>query len=322
MNRRITAPKGQINLASLGNTPEEVHLFDDESIIWALNAALAARRPLLIRGEPGIGKTQLARAVAAKEMLNCPLVSYVVDSGTESHDLMWTFDAVHRLAEAQISGTLKDKEPKVKERLDPELFFHPGPLWWAFEWTTALKQATLVGDTPPDTPEGWKAGDGCVVLIDEIDKSESEVPNGLLEALGAGQFHPRGRKLPVKMTGEPPLVIITTNEERILPDAFVRRCLVLEMVLPKDEAILKSLLMERGRAHFGDHTNDDVLELAALLLMNDRRTAKTTPLPGQAEFLDLIRIVVELCPGNFQEQKNTLDHVSRFVLKKHVGAKE
>jgi len=321
MKRQVAPPPDRIELAPLGNKPEEVHVFDQESV-WALNAALAARRPLLVRGEPGVGKTQLARAAAAKEVLNCPVVPFVVDSSTESRDLLWTFDAVKRLAEAQISGALNEPDEHVQSRLDPERFFHPGPLWWAFDWENARKQAELVRDATPTVPPGWNPGDGCVVLIDEIDKAESDVPNGLLEALGAGVFHPRGRRERVEIRGEPPLVVITTNEERVLPDAFVRRCLVLEMALPKTAEALTALLVERGRAHFGDLTNDEVLESGAQMLVQDRFAARSTPVPGQAEYLDLIRVVAELCPGDIDAQKQTLDRVANFVLKKHVSAPE
>jgi len=315
MKRRLKKPDEKIELTPLGSKPEEVHVFDDDTI-WALNAALAARRPLLIRGEPGVGKTQIARAAAAKEMLNCPLIPFVVDSNTESRDLLWTFDAVQRLAEAQILRTLD--ESTLRQRLAPENYFHPGPLWWAFNWEAAETQAKKVGDTIPTRPTGWKAGDGCVVLIDEIDKAESDVPNGLLEALGAGNFQLRGMQSTVETVGEPPLVIITTNEERVLPDAFLRRCLVLDLSLPTGSVELKTLLMERGKSHFEGLTNDDVLSAGAELLITDRFAVKSTPRPGQAEYLDLIRAVVELCPKKaFKKQSETLARVAKFVLKKH-----
>jgi MoxR-like ATPase len=283
---------------------------------------LAARRPLLVRGEPGVGKSQRARVAAAKEVLNCPLVSFVVDSSTESRDLLWTFDAVKRLAEAQISGALQETEEQVRTRLDPERFFHPGSLWWAFDWDSASEQAELVSASAPVSPNGWHSGDGCVVLIDEIDKAESDVPNGLLEAFGAGVFHPRGRRQRIEIQGEPPLVVITTNEERVLPDAFVRRCLVLDMALPSDAESLKPILIERGRAHFGDLINDDVLALGADMLVKDRFGTHVTPRPGQAEYLDLIRAVAELCPGDYAMQEKTLGRVSTFVLNKHTGTVE
>ena len=319
MKRRVTKPAAKIDLAELGDKPEEVHVFDDESV-WAINAALAARRPLLVRGEPGVGKSQLARAAAAPEMLNCPLVPFVVDSGTESRDLLWTFDAVKRLAEAQVAGALREDGDAVTDRLHVDKFFHPGPLWWAFDWITANAQAELVGAAIPKTPDkGWEPGQGCVVLIDEIDKAESDVPNGLLEALGSGTFQPQGRELPVTVEDNPPLVVITTNGERVLPDAFMRRCLVLDIVLPSKPDELKTLLIERGRAHFAE-ASDAVLTSAAEMLVKDRFNTQFTPRPGQAEYLDLLRIVTELCPGDSAQQEKTLERVAAFVLdKKPIG---
>jgi len=318
MKRRLTKPDKKIELTPLGSKPEEIHVFDDDSI-WAINAALAARRPLLIRGEPGVGKTQIARAAAAKEMLNCPLIPFVVDSNTESRDLLWTFDAVQRLAEAQLIRNID--EAALRLQLAPENYFHPGPLWWAFDWESAESQATKVGDTVPASPTGWKAGSGCVVLIDEIDKAESDVPNGLLESLGAGCFQPRGMHKTVDTVGEPPLVIITTNEERVLPDAFLRRCLVLDLALPTNADELRALLIERGKSHFEDSTSVEVLVAGAELLITDRFASKSTPRPGQAEYLDLIRAVVELCPKKaFKKQGETLKQVAKFVLKKHTAS--
>ena len=135
-----------------------------------------------------------------------------------------------------------------------------------------------------------------------------------------GVFHPRGRRERIAIQGEPPLVVITTNEERVLPDAFVRRCLVLDMALPSDAETLKTFLIERGGAHFGDLTNDEVLALAADMLVKDRFGTHSTPRPGQAEYLDLIRAVAELCPGDYAEQQKTLGRVSNFVLNKHASA--
>ena len=86
-----------------------------------------------------------------------------------------------------------------------------------------------------------------MVLIDEIDKAEADLPNGLLEALGVGEFTPQGQQQPVKVVGEFPLVIITTNEERVLPNAFIRRCLVLHLKLPEDDKTLRDYLVARAR---------------------------------------------------------------------------
>jgi len=174
---------------------------------------------------------------------------------------------------------------------------HPGPLWWAFNWTTALAQAkkTRIKRANPEQPSGWQPSQGAVLLIDEIDKADSDLPNGLLEALGNGQFG-------VDLLGEtvrravdvpPPLVIITTNEERELPAAFLRRCFVLTLTLPTDTGELVKRLLERGEIHFSDlhRKHPKLLEEAAHLLAEDRATAKNAGLykPGVAEYLDLLR---------------------------------
>ena len=160
------------------------------------------------------------------------------------------------------------------------------------------------------------------MLIDEIDKAESDVPNGLLEALGAGQFTPFGYEQPIGVSAEPPLIVITTNEERVLPDAFVRRCLVLQMTLPENEAELIERLKQRGRGHFGQTTTDEVLHEAARQLVADRTFAdkeQLRPLPGQAEYLDLVRAVIGLAKGNVKKQKGLLAMAAQFTLKKHPG---
>ena len=309
-------PGHKIDLASQGTLPESVHVFDRESVD-AINAALAARRPLLVRGEPGIGKSQLARAAA--KTLKRAYVQHVVDSRTESRDLLWHFDAVERLAEAQLLGAAREGRAAVRRRLAVEHYLRPGPLWWAFDWSDAARQAREVCAPAPPQPDGGDPSNGCVILVDEIDKAESDVPNGLLEALGAGEFTPLGRRSPVTAPTVAPLVVITTNEERALPDAFVRRCLVLHLDLPEDEAKLLEWLVERGRAHFPE-PELLVLESAAKQLAKDRKTAKDAhrlPLPGQAEYLDLVRAVCALAPGNSDKQVETLERIACYVLGKH-----
>lgn len=336
-----------VELAATGDMPEAVHQFEPRQI-HAINAALAARRPLLIRGEPGIGKSQLARAAAKK--LSRAFVPHTVDARTESRDLLWHFDAVARLAEAQLLGALcrvadfnvpdplvppvekKDgekedrfQESNIRERLAISRFLHPRALWWAFDWNDALKRAGGIGLSAPPQPDGGDSANGCLVLIDEIDKAEADVPNGLLEALGAGCFHPQGCTEPVKATGIAPLVVITTNEERALPDAFVRRCLVLHLRLPSDPKKLAEYLIARGHAHFDSHkppATDKVLQRAAELLITDRDIARENhwlPLPGQAEYLDLVRVVITReCTAKGQEA--LMEKVAEFVLKKHPDA--
>jgi MoxR-like ATPase len=121
-----------LSIPKLGSWPETRHVFDQASA-YALAAAEAANRPLLVRGEPGTGKSQLARAAAvARDRL---FLSVVVNARTECQDLQWQFDAVGRLGEAQTLAQLS--EPDVRQLLDPRHFLTPGPLWWVFDWNSA-----------------------------------------------------------------------------------------------------------------------------------------------------------------------------------------
>jgi len=331
-----------IELISEGNRPEQYHQFEPKSA-RAIRAALGAKRPLLVRGEPGVGKTQLAEAAA--KMLNRPLVRRVVTSRTEALDLLWEFDAVMRLAQAQITAALatvldtgskpegsppgdlgKDRRvtSQLRKRLSVRRFLRPGPLWWAFDWMSALQQARLSGSPVPTLDPGADPANGCVVLIDEIDKADTDVPNGLLEALGSGAFTPLGSRNAIKVTGEPPLVIITTNEERVLPNAFVRRCLVLRLKLPDDDDKLIDFLKARARIHFPRHAEsgkyDELFHAAAVMLVRDRKAARqqlVEPWPGQAEYLDLLRAVLHLEPDTVENHQAILESVAEFALRKH-----
>jgi len=320
---RIPAPKtvnGVCRVELVGQTGQDdrVHLLQAREI-HAVNAAIAAGRPLLVRGEPGVGKTQLARAAA--KALGRAIVKQVIDSHTESRDLMWSFDAVKRLAEAQLAGALRDDVAKARDDLAVEHFLHPGPLWWAFDWVDAEAQAALARAERPPQADGGDWRQGCVLLLDEIDKAEADVPNGLLEALGAREFTPVGHHGPVRATGAPPLVIITTNEERALPDAFLRRCLVLHLNLPETEAELTKFLVARGRAHF-PKASLQLLRAAADLLNVDRRAAihhQIRPYPGQAEYLDLLRAVLGLARGT-RDQMAMLSVIREYTLRKQGDA--
>ncbi len=326
-------PGAEVRLPGRGSRPNQVHVFD-EDMIDAIDAALAAQRPLLVRGEPGIGKSQLARAAA--KHFGRVFVSHVVDARTESNDLLWNYDAVARLADAQVAGTLSEpgkplrRRKPTRERLAVKHYLHPGPLWWAFDWADAAKQAGAVGESEPPQDHDSQAplqpdpGRGCVVLVDEIDKAESDVPNGLLEALGAGEFTPLGRRHPVvaHAGSPPPLVVITTNNERALPDAFVRRCLVLRLELPEEtQAKLQGFLEARGARHFPE-ADPGVLEAAAVQLAEDRRRARETrqlPLPGQAEYLDLLRALLTL-EEDPKTQLDRIEKLARYTFRKHPEA--
>ena len=317
--RYITSSENLIvELEAQGPIRDPAHLFSKLEVD-AVNAALAVGRPLLVRGEPGTGKSQLARAVA--KHLKRVFVKYVVDSQTESRDLLWRLDSLARLAEAQLAGALREESPEaIRKRLALENFLQPGPLWWAFDWSGALAQAERSGCPAPEQASDAAPENGAVLLIDEIDKAESEVPNGLLEALGSGHFTPPGDIAPVRVkSGSPgPLVVITTNEDRALPDAFLRRCLVLRLELPEGKSLIDLLAM-RGEAHF-PHSDKTVREEAARQLTEDREKAqrdRQRPLPGQAEYFDLLRAVTTLHENDVEAQKAALSEIALYVSGKH-----
>ncbi len=310
----LNDPGTAIELPQSGSMPAEWHVFEPRTI-QAINAAIAARRPLLVRGDPGVGKSQLARAAAHR--LGRAFISFVVDSRTESRDLLYHFDAVQRLADAQIYGhTQKDVEAARKKLVESN-YVKPGPFWWAYAWTDAEKRSAGYSSCRRERPANWTPEDGCTVLIDEIDKGESDVPNGLLEVLGAREFTPLGTTTPVVIDGVPPLVVITTNAERILPDAFLRRCFVLSLDLPKERHDLVAKLVERGTAHFRK-VDPTVIKAAAELLATEREQSPQTPRPGQAEFLDLIRAVSEI-EDETAAQISQLNALKQFAFQKRGG---
>lgn len=333
-------------LKEFPNGEREAHVWD-ESQWWAVQAARAANRPLLIRGEPGVGKTQLAYAAAKR--LNRPIVPFTVDSNTEARDLLWSFDAVQRLAEAQVAATLYPDPAELRRRLAVRQFVTPGPVWWGINWESAKSQLTGdPHDNPhehplpscqalPEEPLDWTENDGVVILIDEIDKADSDVPNGLLEAFGKRQFQPQGLDKPVtaKEGVSPPLIVITTNEERILPDAFVRRCLVLPLMLPgclnpdrsqpdADSDTQKKFidyLVVRGTAHFGNLLPPEQLEIAARSLMEERCRAileDVQPRPGQAEYLDFLRAMTVLAKELMAADDQATEECVYEVIKKEI----
>jgi len=324
----------KLSLPAAGSWPKTVHIFDERSQ-WAVNAALAAARPLLVRGEPGCGKSQLARAAALR--LKRAFIPTVVHPGSESRDLLWDFDAVGRLGEAQALGAMGTAAADPKEILRASRFLAPGPLWLAFDWNDAKRQERECGRRllDPWLPKGWRPDQGCVLLIDEIDKADSDLPNGLLEIMGNGAFQVPFLQKPIGMaSGAPaPLVIVTTNEERELPAAFLRRCLVLHLAMPEDEAELIDFLVKRGEAHFGNHCGETVRRLAAEQLCRDRRAARDAGqvAPGQAEYLDLLQAVWRLAEdlrrrsgskkfNRAEEQTAILRTIGEFALVKQKDA--
>jgi len=310
-------PETSLHLPKLGSWPESTHLFEDQHG-YALMAAEAAGRPLLLRGEPGTGKSQLARAAAVAT--GRLFLSVVVNARTECEDLQWKFDAIARLGEAQIMASVPDSERL--NRLEPARFLSPGPLWWALNWHSAKAQFNFCSnpsDAIPEQPENWQPGKGSVLLIDEIDKADTDLPNSLLETLGNGDFKLPylGRSVCRESTVPPPLVIITTNEERELPAAFVRRCLVLPLTLPDNKDDLLEFLCKRGKVHFGTKCSPEVRQRAAELLLEDRSAVEAgQPRPGQAEYLDLLRAITNMAKGSEDKQLELLATLRRFVYRK------
>ena len=321
-----------VDLAPIKSWPATRHRFA-ETDLWALRAALAAGRPLLVRGEPGIGKSQLARAAA--QVLGLPFVYKVIDARCECSDLLYDYDAVARLAQAQIIGQTGAAEDWREQLLEAH-FVRPGILWWAFAWDSARAQAgryhphspaaepadARLCHEPP-APPGWNIGDGCVVLIDEIDKADTDVPNGLLEALGNLGFDVpyTGEAVALAEDALSPLVVVTTNEERELPAAFVRRCLVHPMSMDQHPGGETGFLLSRGRDHFGGQIADPVVyDRAAEQLLADRRavTGRGLAKPGAAEYIDLLRALTKLCPpGDAAAQLAALAKIERFALDKN-----
>ncbi len=302
-----------VELPQTATLPKSVHLFDDDSVL-AIRTAVASRRPLLIRGEPGTGKSQIARAVA--QVWDRLFVSVVVNARTESQDLMWHFDAVARLGDAQAS--------RADAKLEPADYLSPGPLWWVFDYDTAAQQYAKCRfrQLEPEKPLGWTSAQGCVLLIDEIDKADAELPNGLLEILGNGAFSvPYTNQRVGLSTAAPPLVVVTTNEERELPPAFVRRCMVLQLKLPSDEHAMTELLVERGAYHVSDKKmTEKVMTEAARMLWVDREKALRLGMspPGQAEYIDLLHALCELNVGE-AAQLEMLQKIGKFAFKKYPG---
>ena len=309
------APKTELSFTTPSGR-EEHHIFEREDIL-AIEAALLSMRPLLLEGETGVGKSQLAMAAAAG--LKRPFYSKVVEAQTEAMDLRWTEDLIARLAQAQLVGALSgDMARSEAEKLDIRRFVRPGPLWWGFDWGSAARH---VGDwleePPPVRSPDADPENGVVVLVDEIDKAERELANGLLEALGTRSFRPP-KSDPVNMKHRP-LIVVTTNKEQPLPAAFIRRCVVHTMRLPVDDDEFTAKLAARGAAHFPD-APENVLDIAARMTSEDRNEAKRrrlTPLPGQAEYIDLLTAALSPHGSGKYSPLESLELLRPYYLRKH-----
>jgi MoxR-like ATPase len=306
-----------VPLPPQGSWPASIHLLDKAALL-AIATALGANKPLLIRGEPGSGKSHMARAAA--RLLKRRFLSTVVQPMTEYQDLMWQFDHTQRLADAQLMSVRHDATTNnldtIKAELSPENYTSPGPLWWAINWDDAKQQRCQTGYQPePSTNDDDNSNTSPVLLIDEIDKADVSLSNGLLEVLGNGGFSVPHRAEPVQ-SNQPPLVIITSNSIRELPSAMLRRCIILDIHLPEGEALVEYLI-KLGEAHFKT-MDDTVLREAAKQIVDDRKAqgherVKT----GPAEYVDLLR-AVEAASDDPEQQADWLQAMLPYVCKRQA----
>ena len=248
-----------------------------DDLALAVNAAVTLQRPLLVKGEPGTGKTELARQVAAA--LDLPLIEWHVKSTTKAQQGLYEYDAVSRLRDSQLG------EARVHEVRN---YIRKGKLWQAFE-----------------------AEGRVVLLIDEIDKADIEFPNDLLQELDRMEFH-------VYETGEMvrakhrPVVIITSNNEKELPDAFLRRCFFHYIRFP-DEETLAAIV----RVHFPD-IKERLLTAALTQFYEIREVPGLKKKPSTSEVLDWLRLLLaeDLAPEDLRrDAKSALPRLHGALLK-------
>ena len=297
--------------------PAGVHRLDAKTAV-ALRTAEATGRPLLLRGLPGVGKSMTARAAA--QVAGRPLLCHVINGRTEPSELQYRFDQVRRLADAQVLA-------RGQKLNDEDQYLHPQALWWAFNWIGASGRAGRNHPHGEPLPKGWDPqSDRVVLLLDEIDKADPELPNSLLEAFASLAFtvEATGRRITCPPERRP-LIIITTNEERDLPMAFLRRVLVHELTLPDAPKALQAHLAQVAKDHQDyllahNHRRKPclVVKQAAELVAGQRIAALNTDryLPGTSELLDLVAALAELYPDSEAQQRTALTEVADFVLKK------
>lgn len=217
----------------------------------AVNAAVTLQKPLLLKGEPGTGKTRLAEELAAS--LQAPLIRWQIKSTSKAQQGLYEYDAVSRLRDSQLGS---DKVHDISN------YIKPGKLWQAF--------------THQQRP---------VLLIDEIDKADIEFPNDLLHELDQMEFH-------VYETGEQikaqqrPIVIITSNNEKELPDAFLRRCFFHYIQFP-DAATLAQIV----QVHY-PNIKQRLLDKALTAFFAVRDTPALKKKPSTSELLDWLKLLL------------------------------
>ena len=222
-----------------------------DELMNAVNVAIALRKPLLIKGEPGTGKTMLAEAIA--ESLDMPLIIWSIKSTTKAQDGLYVYDTVQRLYDSQFGeGDVKNIGQYIK-------------LGKLGEALTSDRQVVL--------------------LIDEIDKADLEFPNDLLWELDKMEFYINETKETIT-TKHRPIVIITSNAEKELPDAFLRRCIFHYIAFPDQEMMARIV-----RAHYPD-LEQNLLDACLSAFYRLRSLAGITKKPATSELLDWIQALI------------------------------
>ncbi len=249
----------------------------DDSLAVAVNAAVTLQRPLLVKGEPGTGKTELARQVA--ESLGMPLLEWHVKSTTKAQQGLYEYDAVSRLRDSQLG------EERVH---DVRNYIRQGKLWQAF--------------TAPAR---------VVLLIDEIDKADIEFPNDLLQELDRMEFHVYETAETVTALHRP-VVIITSNNEKELPDAFLRRCFFHYIRFPDPETLAAIV-----RMHFPG-IKEALLATALTRFFEVRETPGLKKKPSTSEVLDWLKLILaeDLAPEDLRrDARDALPRLHGALLK-------
>lgn len=254
------------------------YLFPEEAIL-AINVALSTNRPLLVKGLPGTGKSSIAKGIASTLGWQC--LAQVVTSRTRARDLLWQFDAVKRLSDAQIRD--RDLPP-------PETYVRPGVLWRAFDPSSAMLYPLAKNSQPAVNTQ--VVAPGCVVTIDEIDKADTELPNDLLDVIEHGRFTVDDLYPTLEVRGDrrKVLPVFATNGEREMPAAFVRRCVVLTLPAPDEDWLVRVAVLHRG-----EECRQDARAVAKLTIEVCKRAQELGQrLPGTAEFLDALQACQDL----------------------------